>query len=69
MKEVGFRNDRHMITSEWQLAVGVDRWDDCINDALPLPLWRHRNFSNGTSMIEISRKQRSGSKGKSEVRA
>jgi hypothetical protein len=63
-KEAGFRNDRHMVTSEWQLTVGVDRRDDCSNDALPLPLWRHRDLSGGTSRIKISGKQRSGSKGK-----
>jgi hypothetical protein len=62
MKKVGFRNDGHMVTSEWQLAVGVDKRDDCSNGALPLPLWRHRNLSGGTSRIEISGKQRSGSK-------
>jgi hypothetical protein len=69
MKKVGFKNDRHMVTSEWQLAVGVDRRDDCSNGALPLPLWRHCNLSGGTSRIKILGKQRSGSKGKSEVRA
>jgi hypothetical protein len=69
MNEVGFRNDRHMVTSEWKLAVGVDGRDDCSNGALPLPLWRHRNLSGGASRIEISGKRRSGSKGKSEVRA
>ena len=62
MKEVGFRNDRHMVTSEWQLAVGVDKRDDRSNGALPLPLRRHRNLSGGTSRIEISGKQRSGSR-------
>jgi hypothetical protein len=69
MKEVGFRNNGHMVTSEWQLAVGVDRRDDCSNGAMPLPIRHHRNLSGGTSRIEISGKQRSGSKGKSEVRA
>jgi hypothetical protein len=69
MKEVRFRNDRHMVTSEWQLAIGVDRRDDCSNGALPLPLWRHRNLSSETSRIKISGKQRSGSKVKGEVRA
>jgi hypothetical protein len=69
MKKVGFKNDRHMVTSEWQLAVGVDRRDDCSNGALTLPLWRHCNLSGGTSRIKILGKQRSGSKGKSEVRA
>jgi hypothetical protein len=62
LKEVGFRNDGHMVTSECQLAVGVDRRDDRSNSALPLPLQRHRNLSGGTSRIEISMKQRSGSR-------
>jgi hypothetical protein len=69
MKEVGFRNDRHMVTGEWKLAIGVDERDDCSSGALPLPLWCHRDLSGRTSRIEISGKQRSGSKGKSEVRA
>jgi hypothetical protein len=49
--------------------IGVDRRDDCSNGALPFPLWRHCDLSGGASRIEISGKQRSGSKGKSEVRA
>jgi hypothetical protein len=69
MKEVGFINDRHMVTSEWKLAVGVDGRNDCSNGAMPLLLWRHRDLSGGASRIKISGKQRSGSKGKSEVRA
>jgi hypothetical protein len=69
MKEVGFRNDRHMVTSEWKLAVGVNGWDDCSNGALSLLLWRHHDLSSGASRIEISGKQRSGSKEESEVRA
>jgi hypothetical protein len=62
MKEVKFRNDGHMVTSEWQLAVGVDRRDDRSNGALSLPLRRHHNLSGGTSRIEISGKQKSGSR-------
>jgi hypothetical protein len=62
MKEVRFRNDGHMVTSEWQLAVGVDRWDDRSNGALPLTLRCHRNLFGGTSRIETSGKQRSGSR-------
>jgi hypothetical protein len=69
MKEVGFRNDKHMVTSEWKLVVGVVGEDDCSSGALPLPLWCHRDLSGGTSRSEILGKQRSGSKGKSEVRA
>jgi hypothetical protein len=69
MKEVGFRDDGHVVTREWQLAVGVDRRDDGRNGALPLPHRRYRSHAGGTNRIEISEKQRSGSRRKSEVRA
>jgi hypothetical protein len=69
MKKVGFRKDRHMVTSEWKLTVGVDGRDDCSSGALPLPFWGHRDLSGGTSRLKISGKQRNGSKAKSEVRA
>jgi hypothetical protein len=69
MKEVGFRDDEHVVTRKWQLAIGVDRRDDCRNRALPLPFRRHRSLTGGSSRIEISGKQRSGSRRKSEVRA
>eukprot|EP00267_Zea_mays_P031543 XP_008663862.1 predicted GPI-anchored protein 58 [Zea mays] len=36
MKKVGFGDDRHVVTSEWKLAVGVDGWDDCSSDQ-----WRY----------------------------
>jgi hypothetical protein len=62
MKEVGFQNDGHVVTREWQLTVGIDRRDDCSNGALPLPLPRHRSLADGTRKIEISGKQRSGSR-------
>ena len=38
VKKIRFRDDRHMITSERKLAVGVDGRDDRSNGALPLPL-------------------------------
>jgi hypothetical protein len=62
MKEVGFRNNGHVVTHERQLAVGVDRRDDCSKGALRLPLRRHRSLAGGTSRIKISGKQRSGSR-------
>jgi hypothetical protein len=58
MKKVGFGYDRHVITSEWKLAVGVDGRDDCSSGALPLPLGGHRDLSGGTSGLRISGKQR-----------
>jgi hypothetical protein len=42
--EAGFRDDGHVVTREWQLAVGDDRRDDGRNGALPLPLRRHRSL-------------------------
>jgi hypothetical protein len=60
MKKVGFGDDRHVITNEWKLAVGVDGRDDCSSGALPLPLGGHRDLSDGMSRLGISGKQRSG---------
>jgi hypothetical protein len=58
MKKVGFGDDRHVVTSEWKLAVGVDGRDDCSGGALPLPLGGHRDLSGGMSRLRISGKQR-----------
>jgi hypothetical protein len=68
VKKIGFRDDRHMVTSEQKLAVRIDGWDHQNNDALSLPLGSHCNLSGRTSRLRNSRKQRSG-RGKSEVRA
>jgi hypothetical protein len=60
MEKVRFGDDRHVATSEWKLAVGVDGQDDCSSGALPLSLGGHRNLSGGTSGLGISGKQRNG---------
>jgi hypothetical protein len=44
MKKIRLINDRHEITSEGKLAIGVDGRDDCSSGALPLPLRGHRDF-------------------------
>jgi hypothetical protein len=59
MEKVGFRDNRHVVTSEWKLTVGVDRRDDCSSGALHLPLGSHHDLSGGTSGLGISGKQRS----------
>jgi hypothetical protein len=59
MKKVGFGDDRHVVTSEWKLAVGVDGWDDCSSGALPLSLGGHRDLSGRASGLGISGKQKS----------
>ena len=60
MEKVGFGDDRHVVTSKWKLAVGVDGWDDCSSSALPLPLGDHHDLSGETSRLGISGKQRNG---------
>jgi hypothetical protein len=69
MKKVGFRNDRHVVTSEWKLAIGVDGRDDCSSGALPLPLGGHRNLSGETSGLGNSGEAEERMKRKSEARA
>jgi hypothetical protein len=54
MKKIRFRNDGHVITSEWKLVVVIDGWNDRSDDALSLPLRGHRNLSGGASGLKNS---------------
>jgi hypothetical protein len=60
MKKVGFRDDRHVITIKWKLAVEVDGRDDSSSGALPLLLGGRRDLSGETSRLGISGKHRNG---------
>jgi hypothetical protein len=60
VEKIRFRDDRHMITSERKLDVGVDGRDGRSNNALPLPLGSHCNLLGGTSGLRNLEKQRSG---------
>jgi hypothetical protein len=60
MENVRFRDNRHVVTSKWKLAIGVDGRGDCSNGALPLPLGSHHNLSGGTSGLGILGNQRNG---------
>jgi hypothetical protein len=63
MKKVGLRNNRHVITCERQLAVGIDGRNNRSRGILTLPLGRHLNLAGELSGSEITRKQRrSGSR-------
>ena len=68
MKKVGFGDDRHMVTSEWKLAGGVDGRDDCSSGALPLPLGGHRDLFGRTSRLGNSGEAEERMKRKSETR-
>jgi hypothetical protein len=58
MKKVGLRNNRHVITCERQLAVGIDGRNNRSRGILTLPLGRHLNLTGELSGSEITRKQR-----------
>jgi hypothetical protein len=63
MEKVQLRNNRHMITCERQLAVGIDGRNNRSGGILTLPLGRHLNLIGELSGSEIKGKQRkSGSK-------
>jgi hypothetical protein len=46
VQKFSFGNNIHVVTGEWNLAIGIDRRDDRNSSALSLPLGRHRGLSN-----------------------
>jgi hypothetical protein len=60
VEKVRFGDNKHVVTSKWKLAIGVNGWDDCSSGALPLSRGSHRNLSGGVSGLRISGKRRSG---------
>jgi hypothetical protein len=69
VEEIQFRNNRHMVTCERQLAVGVDGRNDHRSRILVLPLGHHRNLISGLKGSEIRGKQSNVWRQKGEVRA
>jgi hypothetical protein len=69
VEEIRFRNNRHMVTCERQLAVGVDGRNDHRSKILVLPLGRHRNLVGGLKGSKIRGKQSNVWRQKGEVRA
>jgi hypothetical protein len=58
VEKIRLRNNRHMITCERQLDVGIDGRNDRSSRTLVLPLGRHRNLAGESSGSEIKGKQR-----------
>jgi hypothetical protein len=52
MKKVGFRDNRHMVTCEGQLTVGINGGNDCDGRT------RHFNLTGERSRSDIAEKQR-----------
>jgi hypothetical protein len=46
MKKVGFRDNKHMVTCEGQLTVGIDGGNDCDGRTRSFPLGRHLNLAS-----------------------
>jgi hypothetical protein len=58
MEKVGFRDDRHVITCERWLTVGIDRGNDCGRRTLGFLLGCHLNLAGEQSGGNIAREQR-----------
>ena len=48
------RNDRHVITGKWKLAIGINGRNYWSSNVLSLPLRGHRNLSDGVGGLENS---------------
>jgi hypothetical protein len=69
MKKVGFRDNRHMVTCERQLTVGIDGGNDCDGRTRSFPLGRHLNLASEQSRSNIAGEQRKPGCRKAETRA
>jgi hypothetical protein len=69
MKKVGFRDNRHMVTYERQLTVGIDGGNDCDRRTRSFPLGRHLNLASERSGSNIAGKERKPGCRKAETRA
>jgi hypothetical protein len=69
MEEIRLRDNRHMVTCEGQLVVGVDGRDHYCSRILVFSLGCHRNLVGGLNGSEIRGKQRNVLRRKGEVRA
>jgi hypothetical protein len=52
MQKIGIRNDRHVVTGEWMLAVGINGRNDQNSGTLSLSLGSHHNLSGGVGKLE-----------------
>jgi hypothetical protein len=68
MKEIGFKNDRHVITSEGKLVVGVDGWMIAAAVLCLFRLGAIAIFSGGASGLGNSGEAEERMKRKSETR-
>jgi hypothetical protein len=54
IQEIRLRNDKHVVTGKWKLAIGINGRNDWSSSTLSLPLGGHRNLSGGVGRLENS---------------
>jgi hypothetical protein len=69
MEKVRLRNNRHMVTCERQLTVGIDGGNDSSGQTQSFPLRRHLNFAGEQSGSRIANRQRGSRCRKARTRA
>jgi hypothetical protein len=69
MEKVRLRNNRHMVTCERQLTVGVDGGNDSSGRTRSFPLRRHLNLAGEQSGSRIANLQRGSGSRKARTRA
>ena len=69
MEKVRLKNNRHMVTCERQLTVGIDGGDDSNGRTGGFPLGRHLNLAGERSGSRIAKRQRRPRCRKAETRA
>jgi hypothetical protein len=69
MEKVGFRDNRHMVTYERQLTVGIDGGNDCDGRTRSFALGSHLNLASERSGSDIAGEQRKPGCKKAETRA
>jgi hypothetical protein len=69
MKKVGYRDNRHMVTCERQLTVGIDGGNDCDGRTRSFPLGRHLNLAGRRGGSNTAREQRRHGCKKARTRA
>jgi hypothetical protein len=69
MKKVKFRDNRHMVTCERQLTVGINGGNDCDGRTRSFPLGRHLNLAGRQGGSNTAREQRRSGCRKARTRA
>jgi hypothetical protein len=65
VQEIGLKNNRHMVTDKWKLAIRIDGRNNWNSSTLSLPLAGHRNLLSEVGRLKNS-ENREAAEGKSK---